>query len=92
MSGFSIEPTITWGTIIQTIALLAGFLGAWLKIQADLLTVKGDVKSLQSSSDSFSRALQQLSVVLTQVAVQDNRLVNMEKRLDELAHGKGFIQ
>jgi len=85
------EPTVTWGTIFQTIALLTGIIGGWVKVKSDIVAIKHDVQSLELSTEGFGKALNQLSNVLTQVAVQDNRLLNMEKRLDELAHGKGFV-
>jgi hypothetical protein len=40
----------------------------------------------------LTEAFRQLGKVLTQVAIQDNRINNMEKRLDELAHGKGIVK
>jgi hypothetical protein len=85
------EPTVTWGTIFQTIALVAAIVVGWFRVKADIMIIKSDVQGLQSASDNFTKALEQLGSVLTQVAVQDNRILNIEKRLDELAHGKGFV-
>jgi hypothetical protein len=88
----SFEPTITFGAILQTLVLMGGIVGGWIKVKSDITSIKSDIKSLENSSEGFGIALSQLSTVLTQVAVQDNRLLNVEKRIDELAHGKGFIQ
>jgi len=86
------ESTITLGAIIQTIALLAAIISGWVRLNAKITEIETDVKSLQRASEGFGRALNQLSNILTQVAVQDNRMLNLEKRFDELSHGKGFIQ
>lgn len=86
-----IEPTITYGVIAQTIALIGGLIGWGLHLNKDLATIKADISNLQVSNKNFSQAITQLGHVLTQIAVQDNRIVNLDRRLDELAHGKGFI-
>ncbi len=85
------EPTITLGVIGQTIALIFGIVGWGIHLNRDLAAIKADVSNLQSSNKNFSQSLVQLGNILTQVAVQDNRLLNMEKRVDEMAHGRGFI-
>lgn len=56
------------------------------------MIVKHDLHYLQESHKSLTEAFRQLGKVLTQVAVQDNRINNMEKKIDELAHGKGLIR
>ena len=56
------------------------------------MIVKHDIHYLQESHKSLTEAFRQLGKVLTQVAVQDNRIHIMEKRLDELAHGQGFVK
>jgi len=86
------EPTITLGAVIQTAVLLGGIVGGWIRLNVKISEIENEVKRLQTSSEGFGQALKQLSSILTQVAVQDNRMLNLEKRFDELAHGKGFIR
>lgn len=85
------EPTITLGAIAQTLVLLGGIIGWGIKINSDIVSVKTDIANLQSNNKNFAQAFNQLGNILTQVAVQDNRILNIEKRADELAHGRGFI-
>ena len=60
-------------------------------MKGDIIVIKSDVSYLQTSQKVLADAFAQFGKVLTTVAVQDNRISMMEKRLDELAHGKGFI-
>jgi hypothetical protein len=61
-------------------------------MKGDITIVKHDLHYLQESHKSLTEAFKQLGKILTQVAVQDNRINSMEKRLDEFAHGKGLIK
>lgn len=63
-----------------------------MKINTDISSIKTDINNLQTSNKNFAQAFSQLGTILTQVAVQDNRILNIEKRADELAHGRGFIR
>lgn len=57
----------------------------------DISIVKRDIDYLQQSHKALTEAFNQLGKILTQVAVQDQRLNMLEKRVDELAHGKGLV-
>lgn len=61
------------------------------------------VRQTQRDTIDIKQDLKALNTVITNVAVQDTRLTNLERRLDEqfksltddvkdLKHGKGFIQ
>lgn len=56
-----------------------------------LSLMKNDIEHLEEAQRSLAEAFKQLGRVLTSVAVQDNRLTMIEKRIDELAHGKGLV-
>ena len=60
-------------------------------MKGDITIVKHDIHYLQQSHKALTEAFTQLGKVLTQVAVQDQRMNMVEKRLDELSHGKGFV-
>jgi hypothetical protein len=60
-------------------------------MKGDISIVKHDIHYLQQSHKALTEAFAQLGRVLTQVAVQDQRMNMLEKRLDELAHGHGYI-
>lgn len=83
--------TITLGSLIQTIFISIGVIGAFYAMRGDISLLKNDIGHLQDSHRSLTEAFTQLGKILTQVAVQDNRINMVEKKMDELAHGKGFI-
>ncbi len=61
-------------------------------MKGDIIMIKSDISYLQKSQTVLSEAFNQFGKVLTAVAVQDNRMSMVEKRVDELAHGLGFIK
>ena len=87
----SFEPTVSAGLIGQTAILLAGIISGWIRLTAKLSQMEVDIKNLQTSSEGFGKSFEQLSKILTQVAVQDVRILNVEKDVDELRHHKGFV-
>lgn len=89
-------PMINWsidaGNVITVFVLIitaSMFIG---KIQTALVGLKDDVDHLEKRQDALNDAFNQLGKILTQVAVQDNRLNMMEKNIDELRHGRGYIR
>lgn len=58
----------------------------------DINIVKSDVNYLQQSHKALTEAFGQLGKILTSVAVQDTRINMIDKKLDELAHGKGYVK
>ena len=67
-------------------------MGLLYTMKGDILIVKNDLHYLQESHRTLTEAFRQLGKVLTQVAVQDERINSMEKRVDDIAHGKGLIK
>lgn len=89
--GVSFEPTITYGLIFQTIALGITFTIFLQNMKAQLGLIRNDITHLQNAQESLVEAFSQLGKILTQVAVQDTRISMIEKRIDELAHGRGLV-
>jgi hypothetical protein len=61
--------------------------------------MRGDIRSVQQSIGYLEKkqtvladALVQLSTILTKLAVQDTRLAMVDKSIDELRHGQGYIK
>lgn len=76
---------------IKLLAIGLGAIGFFyaLKVQIDRLA--GDIQHIKENQKSLQEAFAQLGSILTKVAVQDTRLNMIEKKLDELAHNKGFV-
>lgn len=91
-----------WLQIGQIAALVIGaaiyiiFIKADFKIlknsnEANFTIVRNDMNIMKLRADSQSETLKQLTAILTTVAVQDNRLNNLEDDIREMKHGKGYI-
>lgn len=81
----TIEPTIRMGDIITLIAILIGGLGfVW--------SMRGDLKMLARDVRSQGREIEKLSAIITAQAVQTQRIDDLDRRLEELRHGRGFVE
>ncbi len=88
----SFDATITIGNLLEIIAILGGGFLVVVRMGGDIRVMKVDMAHLKETVTTLTAAFDRLGTILTQVAVQDARLVALEKRLDELAHGRGFIK
>jgi DNA repair ATPase RecN len=86
-----IDFSISIGNIITIFTVVGSVMALMYSMKGDITIVKHDVHYLQQSHKALTEAFAQLGKVLTQVAVQDQRINMVEKRLDELAHGKGIV-
>lgn len=86
-----LDYTISVGSILQTVVIAAAAVAAFYSMRSDINVLKHDMKNLQENQKTLTEAFRQLGQVLTSIAVQDNRLIMLEKHLDELKHGKGLI-
>ena len=88
-------PMIDWslnvGNLIQIVAMVAGGLAVFLTMRGDIRVLWHDVRRLEQGQEALSEAFRQLGQILTQVAVQDSRLQMLEKNIDELRHGAGYV-
>lgn len=77
---------------IKLLAVGIGAVGFFyaLKVQIDRLA--SDIQHIKENQRSLQEAFAQLGSILTKVAVQDTRLNMIEKKLDELAHGQGYVE
>lgn len=86
-----IEYTVSIGNILTIVSVIGSVVTLVYNMKNDISLVKNDIFHLQKSHEALTEAFSQLGKILTQVAVQDSRLSMIEKRLDELSHGKGFV-
>lgn len=80
----NIDPAIRGGDLITLGAFLIGGLGfAW--------SMRGDIKMLVRDVKAHGHKIDKLETVITAQAVQDQRLADLDRRIEELRHGRGFI-
>lgn len=85
------ENSISLGNILTIFSVVGSVIALLYSMKGDITIVKHDIYYLQESHKSLTEAFTQLGRILTQVAVQDQRINMLEKRVDELAHGEGIV-
>ncbi len=85
MQYFTIE------SIFRGITIAGGILGFIIYLRTELLSLRKDMTYIKTHQDSLMDGIKQLNTILTQIAVQEVRLNMIEKNVDELRHGKGFV-
>ena len=81
-----------YDAIIKIGLLTFGAVGFFIAFRNDIYALRGDITNIKESQKSLQEAFSQLNSILTKVAVQDVRLNMIDKKLDELAHGQGFVK
>ena len=86
------DTTITIGNLLETVAFLCGGFVVIIRVGGDFRIMKLDMSHLKERVTDLTSAFDKMGSILTKVAVQDERMIQFEKRLEELAHGHGFVQ
>lgn len=81
----SIDPSIRVGDILTLVVLTVGGLGFFWNM-------RGDLKMLAGQVQAHGVKIDKLEVVITQLAVQDQRMTDLDRRIEELRHWRGFIK
>lgn len=87
-----IDWTISVGNLLQMIAMIGGGVLVFFQLRTDVRVVKHDIANVKERQDILNEAFTQLGTVLTQVAVQDERLNQLSRQIDELRHGDGYVR
>lgn len=91
MGQIVIDWNVSVGNIIQILVIAGGGLWVFFTLRADVRIIKHDIGNMKQRQDDLSEAFTQLGNILTKVAVQDERLNQMSKTIDELRHGQGYV-
>ena len=54
-------------------------------------SMRGDLKMLARDVQAHGAKIEKLEAVITQLAVQDQRIIDLDRRIEELRHWRGFI-
>lgn len=87
----AIDYTVSLGNILTIISVVGAVMTFIWTMRGDINIVKNDIRYLQESQKALTEAFSQLGKILTSVAVQDARISMIEKKMDELAHGRGYV-
>lgn len=77
---------------IKLLAIGIGAIGFFYALKGQIDRLSNDIQHIKDNQKSLQEAFAQLGSILTKVAVQDTRLNMIEKKLDELSHGQGFVK
>lgn len=83
-SGIQVEMTISLGNLLTILAFLIGGIGF-------VYTIRSDVRAQGERLDAVEHELQKLSDILIALGRQDERLNSMDRRIDDMRRGEGFI-
>lgn len=86
-----IDWSISVGSMIQMVLIIGGGMWVFQALRADVKIIRHDMATMKQRQDDLGEAFTQLGTILTQVAVQDERLNQMAKTIDELRHGQGYV-
>src|SRR5882757_3114082 len=80
----SIDPSIRLGDLITlAIAIIGGLAFLW--------SLRGDMRMISRDVQSQGKKLEKLEAIVTIQAVQTERLDGLERRIEELRHGRGWV-
>lgn len=87
-----IEWTLSIGQLGQAIATLVAVVWLFAITRSDIRSIQQNLLYLEQKQQSLTESFTQLGNILTKVAVQDTRLSMIDKSIDELRHGQGYIK
>lgn len=76
---------------LQVIIMASTVMAIFFGLRGEVRVLRHDVQHLEDRFGQLAESFKQIGSVLTQVAVQDTRLSMIEKHVDELKHGRGFV-
>lgn len=86
------EWTISLGQVGSALASVITVVWVFAMMRGDIRIIQQDIEYIQKKQTDLTAALLQLGTILTKIAVQDTRLAMVDKSIDELRHGQGYIK
>lgn len=80
----TVDWSISIGSIVQIIVMAFGGLTVLIAIRFDVARLKGDVVDMKAE-------IKKVGDVLVAMAVQGEQIATLQKQVDELRHGRGFV-
>ena len=86
-----IDWSISVGSLLNLGVFLLGVVVFFANIKNDIKGLRNAIEAVETKQETLNEAVKQLGTILTSVAVQDQRIHHVERMIDELRHGVGFI-
>lgn len=78
--------------IVRGLALVGSVIAFLVYVRSEIIGLKKEVINIKDQQKLLLDSIQQINNILTKIAVQETRLNMIEKDIDELRHGQGFIK
>lgn len=88
----TIDTTVNLGNLLTAALAMIAFAVAFTRMGGRIDLLARDITSQNLKIDGHGDKLRDLYTVLKDQAVMQERLNAMDKRIDELRHGQGFVQ
>lgn len=83
---------VNLSAVLQIIVMASTVMAVFFGMRAEVRVLRHDVRHIEKTLDNLSESIGNLGKALTQIAVQDARIAMIEKDIDELRHGQGFVK
>lgn len=88
----TIDPTITFGAILNALVLLVGFAVAFTRIGGRIDLLSQRVGSVEEAVKNQRDVSERLAVIETRQATHGQLIALAQSDVSELRHGRGFVQ
>lgn len=90
--------TLSAGDLLMAATFIGSVVGIYVSIRIDIVRIMGDIRvlrhdlgNLKTAVDLQAGTLSAQGAALSTIAVQSQRLANVEEDIRELRHGRGFV-
>lgn len=83
--------TISLGNVLTIVAAIGALTTAWFALRMDVRILRHDLRNTDLRVEAISETMNAIQNLLVKVAVQDERINALDNRVNDLAHGKGFV-
>lgn len=85
------DATINLGHILTFLGFAIGGLGVIWALKSDVRLLTKELETMTRRLGGLETKWEKVADALTALAVQEVRLNNMDRRIDDLQHGRGFV-
>jgi len=85
------DMTITLTAVLTFLGMVVGAVGLVITLRVMLKEFSMRLSGLEKSTLQQANEIVELRKLVTQIAVQNERMNSIDRRLDDLSHGRGFV-
>jgi len=90
--GMTVDPTITFGALLNALVLLVGFAVAFTRIGGRIDLLSQRVKTLEETIKSHRDTGERLTALETRQTTHGSMLATIQTDIADIRRGRGFIQ